>query len=151
MAYWTRRFNPAFTRALQKSLAWRNFSVLSLIFFFFFFLGFKTFFIFLFILVNNIKHWFMSRINPIPRIDTYFFKVHLILSSRLRLGLPESLFPIGLPAKVLIAVLPFLHSGYMSCPSQFTRFNHPDYIKWMVRTMKFLIVEPSPIPILSVR
>ena len=25
--------------------------------------------------------------------------------------------------------------------------NHPDYIKWAVQTMKFLIVELSPLPI----
>ena len=36
----------------------------------------------------------------------------------------------------------------MPCPSQSSRFNHPDYIKWTVQTMKFLIVEPSPLPIL---
>ena len=28
-----------------------------------------------------------------------------------------------------------------------SRFNHPDYIRWTIQTMKFLIVEPSPLPI----
>ena len=32
----------------------------------------------------------------------------------------------------------------MPCPSQSSRFNHSDYIRWTVQTMKFLIVEPSP-------
>ena len=41
-----------------------------------------------------------------------------------------------------------LHSGYMICPSQSSRLYHPDYIRWTVQTMKFLIVEPSPLPIL---
>ena len=36
----------------------------------------------------------------------------------------------------------------MTCPSQSSRFNHPDCIRWTVQTMKFLIVEPSPLPIL---
>ena len=36
--------------------------------------------------------------------------------------------------------------SYMPCPSQSSRFNHPDYIRWRVETMKFLIVEPSPLP-----
>ena len=36
----------------------------------------------------------------------------------------------------------------MSCPSQSSRFNHPDFIRWTIQTMKFLIVEPSPLPIL---
>ena len=65
----------------------------------------------------------------------------LILSSHLHLGLPKSL----LPVKMFKA---FLHSGYMACPSQYSIFNHPDYIRWTVQTMKFLIVEPSPLPIL---
>ena len=34
----------------------------------------------------------MSQIKPIPRIDTYF---------SLRIGLPEGLFPVGLPVKIL--------------------------------------------------
>ena len=36
----------------------------------------------------------------------------------------------------------------MPCPSQSSRFNHPDYIRQTVQTMKFLIVEPSPLHIL---
>ena len=34
------------------------------------------------------------------------------------------------------------HSGYMTCPSQSYILNHADYIRWMVQTVKFLIVEP---------
>ena len=42
-------------------------------------------------------------------------------------------------------VLPFwVHD----CPSKYSRFNHSDYIRWTVQTMKFLIGEPSPLPIL---
>ena len=40
----------------------------------------------------------LSRINPIPRIDTYLFKVH---SNILDLGLPKGIFPVGLPVKML--------------------------------------------------
>ena len=68
----------------------------------------------------------------------------LILSFHLHIGLPKCLFPVGLPVKILKA----LHSGYMLCPSQSSRFNHQDYIRWTVQTMKFLIVEPSLLPIL---
>jgi hypothetical protein len=35
----------------------------------------------------------------------------------------------------------------MTYLSQSSRLNHPDYISWTVQTMKFLIVEPSPLPI----
>ena len=89
----------------------------------------------------------LSRINPIPHNDISSRSI-LILSSHLRLGLPEGLFPVGLPVKILKISLTFLHSGYMPGPSQSSRFNHPDYIMWTVQTMKFLIVEPSPLPIL---
>ena len=43
----------------------------------------------------------------------------------------------------------FLHSDYMTWPSQSSRINHPKYIciRWTVQTMKFLIVEPSPLPL----
>ena len=36
----------------------------------------------------------------------------------------------------------------MTCPSYSWKFNHPDYIKWRVQTVNFLIVKPSPLPIL---
>ena len=32
----------------------------------------------------------------------------------------------------------FLHSGNMPCPSQSSRFNHPDYIRWTVQMMMIL-------------
>jgi hypothetical protein len=57
----------------------------------------------------------LSRINPIPHIDTYLFKVHLILSSHLRLGHPKALFRVGLPVKILKALL---HSSILAtCPA----------------------------------
>ena len=50
---------------------------------------------------------FLSRINPIPRIDTCFLRSILILSSYLGLGLLNGLFPVGLPIKNLKVGLPF--------------------------------------------
>jgi hypothetical protein len=41
-----------------------------------------------------------SQINPIPRIDIYFFKVHSNIVLHLRLGLTKGLFPVGLPVLV---------------------------------------------------
>ena len=46
---------------------------------------------------------FVSRINPIPHIDT--LRSILILSSHLRLVLPNGLFPVGLPVNILKALL----------------------------------------------
>ena len=57
----------------------------------------------------------LSRINPIPRIDSYFFKVILILSSHLRLDLPKGLFRVGLPVKILKDLLP--SSILATCPA----------------------------------
>jgi hypothetical protein len=44
----------------------------------------------------------LSRINPVPRIDSYFFKV----DSNIVLGLPTSLFSVGLPDINFKALLP---------------------------------------------
>ena len=67
-------------------------------------------------------------------------RINLILSSDLCLGLPKSLLPVGLPVKTLKALLP-------TCPFQSFIFDHPEYSRWTVQIMKFLLVEPSPLPI----
>ena len=81
-------------------------------------------------------HWYLSNIDTI-----------LILSSHICLGHPKGLFPVSLP--VIESTPTILHSDYMSCPSQSSRFNHPEYIRLTVQTMKFLIVEPFPLPIFN--
>ena len=48
----------------------------------------------------------LSRINPIPRIYTYLFKVHFNIAL-LSLVLPKGLFPVGLPVKILKTLLPY--------------------------------------------
>ena len=48
----------------------------------------------------------LSRINPITRIDTYFFKVHSNIVLHLYLGLPIGHFPADLYVKILKAFLP---------------------------------------------
>ena len=84
----------------------------------------------------------MSRINPVPRIDTYFFKIHsnIILSFGLEVYfLKFRITPI------------FYHSGYMHSPSYLyiPRIYHSEYIRWKIQTIKFLISEASPLPISS--
>ena len=48
----------------------------------------------------------LSRINQIPHIDTYFFKIHsnIVLPSTSRL--PKGLFRVGVPVEILKALLP---------------------------------------------
>ena len=47
----------------------------------------------------------LCRIDPIPRIDTYFLRSILILSFHLRLGLPKGFFPEVVPVQILKALL----------------------------------------------
>jgi hypothetical protein len=51
--------------------------------------------------------WCCFNNDLIPRIDTYFFKVHsnIVLPSTL-LGLPKGRIPEGLPVKITKALLP---------------------------------------------
>ena len=51
----------------------------------------------------------LSRINPIPRIDIYFFQAHS------HIVLPKDLFPVDLPVKILKALLP--SSILATCPA----------------------------------
>ena len=51
----------------------------------------------------------LSWLNPIPHIDTYFFRIHS------NIVIPKDLFPMGVPVKILKPL--FLYSGYMTCSS----------------------------------
>ena len=75
----------------------------------------------------------------------HFFKHIFNISSQLCRCLPKGLFPVDLPIKIWKEVL---LSSILS--TQSSRFNHPDYIRWTVQTMKYLIVEPSPVHILII-
>ena len=57
----------------------------------------------------------LSRINPITRIIPISSRSILILSSHLRVSLPKGLFPVGLPVKILKALLP--SSILATCPA----------------------------------
>ena len=64
------------------------------------------------------SHWeglsnnpFQSRINPIPCIDTYFFKFHPNIALAFKSRPSKGLFPINLPVKILRE---FLHPFIMA-------------------------------------
>jgi hypothetical protein len=86
----------------------------------------------------------LSRINTIPRIDTYFLKFHsnIVLPSTPRP--PKCSLSCWFTCKYFKGTPTFFHSGYMTCPSQSPRLNNSVYIRWTVQTMKFLIMEQSP-------
>ena len=48
----------------------------------------------------------LSKINPIPGIDTYFSKIHSNFVHPSTPRLPKGSFPVGLPVKILKALLP---------------------------------------------
>jgi hypothetical protein len=47
----------------------------------------------------------LSQFDPVPTIPSYLSKIHLILSTHLRLGLPIGLFPSGFPTNILYAFI----------------------------------------------
>ena len=52
----------------------------------------------------------------------------------------------GLPSKIMQALLP--SSTLATCHTHLNLLDLNTHIKWMIQTMKFLIVESSPLPIL---
>ena len=71
----------------------------------------------------------LSRINPIPRIDTYLFKVHSNIVFPLRLGLPKGLFSVGVPVKILKALLSSSILTTLPANLNSSKLNHPDCIR----------------------
>ena len=66
---------------------------------------------------------FLCGINPIPRIDTCFFKIHSNIVFNSRLGLFKGLLPGTLPIKILKILLPY--SILAICPA------HLDLSSWL--------------------
>ena len=85
--------------------------------------------------------------NPYPEPKQQFLVLILIslrfilISSHLRLRLTKGFFSLGLACLLKFESTPlFFNSGYMTWSFQSSRFNHPDYIRWTVQTMKLLVV-----------
>jgi hypothetical protein len=66
----------------------------------------------------------------------------LILSTHLRLGLPNGLFPSGMQYPISIHLLP--HSCYMPHPSHPSSLDHSNYTWRRVQVMKLLFMQFSP-------
>jgi hypothetical protein len=75
----------------------------------------------------------LSQTNPL--LAPILFKIHLIVSSHLRLGLQSGIFLSCLPTKTLYAPLPSPHTCYMPHPPHSYLFYHPNNILW-VKIMK---------------
>jgi hypothetical protein len=90
-------------------------------------------------------HWSLSWARSIQSIPFHRISLRsiLILSTHLRLGRPNGLFPSGFPINILYAFL-FPHSCYMSCPSP-PWLEHSNYIWRGVQVMKFLNLQFSSV------
>jgi hypothetical protein len=69
-----------------------------------------------------------------------------MLSSCLRLGPPNGLFPSGFPTKILyfILSLSLSHAHYVYRQSNPPWFDHANNFRWNLQVMKLLIMQPSP-------
>ena len=86
-----------------------------------------------------------ARSNPCPT-HPFCWRSILILSSHLRLGLPNILFPSGFPTKTLYTPLlsPYtLHAP----PISFVSILSPEKIGWGLQIIKLSIMQFSPLPL----
>jgi hypothetical protein len=83
----------------------------------------------------------LIKMIPVHIPKPYFSKIHLMLSSHLRLGLPSGLLPSGLPTKKCC-----MHPSppHMPRPSHPPRFDHPNNTGRRTQTMQLLIMQFAP-------
>jgi len=88
------------------------------------------------------RHLSLSRATSIHSMLSYptFWRLILILSSHLRVGLPSDLIPSGFPTKILYTPLLSSIGATPPRPPHSSRFNHPKNIGWGVRMIKLLIM-----------
>ena len=84
-----------------------------------------------------------SQMNPVH--VAHLLKIHFLIFSHLRLGLPGSLFSSGIPHQNLVRTSSVSHRRHMSRPSFSCWFCHND-IWWTVQVMKLLIAPYAPAP-----
>jgi len=87
----------------------------------------------------------LSHVYPVHTPRTTSWRFILILSSHLRLGLPNGLF-LRFPHQNPVYASPLPHTRYMSRPSHSSRFYHTKNNGWAVHIIKLLIVYFSPLP-----
>ena len=91
---------------------------------------------------TNDRHLSLSWASSIQSVPPHptSWRLVLILSSHLRLGLPSGLVPSGFPTKFLYTSLLSPHTRYMPRPSHSSLLDHPHNIGWAVQIIKFLIM-----------
>ena len=89
-------------------------------------------------------HSILSRIIPIPRFDSYCFKIHsnIVISSTTRPS--KRSLSCRFTFSNFESIPTFYHSGYMPCPSQSSRLNHSDYMNGTNYEVPHVV--PCPLP-----
>jgi hypothetical protein len=87
-------------------------------------------------------HWSLSWARSIQSVPSHPISLRsiLILSTYLRLGLPNGLLPFG-SHQYPICIPPLPHSWYMPCPSHPPCLNRSSYTWRRVQVMKLLIMQ----------
>ena len=88
----------------------------------------------------------LNWINPIPRIDIYFLRSILILSSHIPQGPPNGLFPVGLPVRILKTLL---HSSILAAWTAHLNLPYSDsytiYTITIIHYILFIPLHNSPL------
>jgi hypothetical protein len=81
--------------------------------------------------LTSARHLSLSWANSIqsPQPPPTSWSSILILSSHLRLGLPNGLFPSGFPTRTMCTPLPYANTSHMPCPTHSSRFYHSHNIR----------------------
>ena len=98
--------------------------------------------------LTSVRHMSLSWTSPIQSICPHptSWRSVLILSTHLRLGLPNGLFPSGFPTKTLYTLSLLTHTRHMPSPSHSSRFYHPHNIGLGVQIIKYFKYQPEDDP-----
>jgi hypothetical protein len=87
-----------------------------------------------------------DKFSPCPH-PTYWKRITRV-SFHLHLGLPNGLLPSGFPTKTPYAPLLYPHKCHVSRPSHYSRYDHPNNIRW-IQIIKLLITQSLHSPVTS--
>ena len=87
----------------------------------------------------------LSQLDSVDPLHPTSWRSILIVFSHLHLGLPTSLFLLGVHNKTLLTPLLSPNTRYMPRPSHNSRFYHPQNIGWTVQNIQLLIMQFPPL------
>jgi len=84
----------------------------------------------------------LTQLDPVHNPTSLFFKIHLNIILTSTPGSPKWSLSLRFPHQY---ASPLPHTRYMTRPSHFSRFDHPNNIGWGVEIIKLLIMYFSPL------